>query len=95
MHAWVLTQLCAQAAAAEAVAGRLCDAAKLAGDAAVARLQPLHAMHEGSPAGSSGGDEESPPADAAAGLASIVQALQLTFSDLLGPLRTPPSRATA
>lgn len=75
----------------EAVAGQLCNAAKRAGDAAAARLQPLHTMHEGDPAGGPGGDTEAPPADAAAALASIVQALQLTFSDLLGPLRAAPS----
>lgn len=70
------------------MAGKLCDAAKLAADTAVLQLQPLHKLHV---QGVAGGEGSEGPLDGAAGLAAIMQALQLAFSDLLGPLRKSPA----
>lgn len=82
-----MTQLhCTQEDAEETVAGKLCDAANLAADTAVSQLQPLHQLHV---QGVAGGEGSEGPLDGAAGLAAIMQALQLAFSDLMGPLREP------
>ena len=75
-----------QEAAEEAVAARLCEAAQRAAGSAVSKLTPLQELHTGGGADNGEGAGVL-PADAAAALAAMAEALQLTFSELLGPLR--------
>eukprot|EP00892_Ulva_mutabilis_P001897 jgi/Ulvmu1/11708/UM008_0119.1 len=81
----------AMEAAGAAVASQLCEAAEQAADTATAKLQPLQTLHSQGVADG----EASEPQHAADALGEIMQALQLTFSELLGPLRNTKGSSAA